>query len=152
MKSIQSMFDHLHWANVRIINTLLTLNEPNKQAETLFSHILLAERVWITRLMEKSSSHLPIWSDLSLEDCNELLQENHTHYRYYVTRLTELEIEKTVTYKNSRGEEFHNTIRDILVHVALHGQYHRGQINLLLRNNDEEPIATDYILYKREKE
>ncbi|MGI8383889.1 DinB family protein [Robertmurraya sp. P23] len=152
MKSIQSMFDHLHWANIRIINTLLSLSEPNKQAEKFFAHTLLAERVWITRLVGKSSTHLPIWSDLSLESCDELLHKNHNDYRSYISRITEQEIEQTVTYKNSMGEEFHNSIRDILVHVALHGQYHRGQINLLLRQNDEEPIGTDYIIFKREKQ
>lgn len=150
MISIQSTFDHLHWANVRIINTLLSLNKPNKHTETLFSHILLAERVWITRLREMSSSHLPVWSDLSLEGCKELLHENHMEYRSYITRFTEQEMGKMVIYKNSRGEEYQNSIKDILVHVALHGQYHRGQINLLLRNNDEEPIAMDYIIFKRE--
>ena len=35
-----------------------------------------------------------------------------------------------VTYKNSKGTEFRNSKRDILTHVALHGQYHRGQIRI----------------------
>ncbi|AYA76278.1 damage-inducible protein DinB [Bacillus sp. Y1] len=152
MESIQSMFDHLHWANVRINNTLLSLSEPNKQAEKLFAHTLLAERVWITRLVGKSSAHLPIWTDLSLKSCDELLHKNHHDYRTYLSRVTEQGIEQIVIYKNSTGEEFHNSIRNILVHVALHGQYHRGQINLLLRQNDEEPVSTDYIIFKREQQ
>jgi len=146
------MYEHLHWANVRIINTLLSLSVPNKQAEKLFAHILLAERVWITRLAEKSSAHLPIWSDLALESCEELLHKNHHDFRSFLSNLTEQESEKTVTYKNSTGTEFQDSIKDILVHVALHGQYHRGQINLLLRQSDEEPIGTDYIIFKREKQ
>ncbi|MEK3990014.1 MULTISPECIES: DinB family protein [Robertmurraya] len=152
MKSIQSMYDHLHWANERIINTLLSLSVPNKPAGKLFAHTLLAERVWITRLAGNSSAHLPIWSDLSIESCKELLHKNHHDYQLFLSKLTEQKGEQTVTYKNSTGTEFQDSIRDILVHVALHGQYHRGQINLLLRQHGEEPIASDYIIFKREKE
>ncbi|SHS13945.1 DinB family [Mycobacteroides abscessus subsp. abscessus] len=152
MNSIQSMYDHLHWANVRIINTLLSLSVPNKQAEKLFAHSLLAERVWITRLAGNSCAQLPIWSDLSIESCEELLHKNHHDYQSFLSKLSKHESEQIVTYKNSTGTEFQNSIRDILVHVALHGQYHRGQINLLLRQSEEEPIGTDYIIFKREKQ
>lgn len=150
MKSIQNMYDHLHWANLRIFNTLNELNEPNKQALNLFTHTLLAERVWVTRIARKNSVHLPIWSQLSLEECNEILQQNHHDFTAFFSRITDQEAEQNVVYQNSSRNEFHNTLKDILIHVALHGQYHRGQINLLLRQNGEEPIGTDYILFKRE--
>jgi len=41
-------------------------------------------------------------------------------------------------------------VRDILLHVAMHGQYHRGQINQLLRGAGLEPISVDYIVFVRE--
>jgi uncharacterized damage-inducible protein DinB len=37
----------------------------------------------------------------------------------------------------------------MLVHVALHGQYHRGQVALLLRASGFEPATTDYIAWTR---
>jgi uncharacterized damage-inducible protein DinB len=148
METIQSMFQHLHWANLRILETLQN-GEENKQAHNLFSHILHAENVWITRLKGADSSHLPIWSEVSLESCAEMVNQNNQNYGEFLSRLSNNDPDQLVYYKNSKGTEFHNSIRDILTHVALHGQYHRGQINQLLRAADKEPISVDYIMFKR---
>lgn len=36
-----------------------------------------------------------------------------------------------------------------LLHVALHAQYHRGKVNVLLRHAELAPAATDYIAFIR---
>jgi uncharacterized damage-inducible protein DinB len=54
-----------------------------------------------------------------------------------------------VHYRNSAGDEFDNAIEDILVHVAMHGSYHRGQITMLVRDAGAEPQPTDYIAFVR---
>jgi uncharacterized damage-inducible protein DinB len=148
LETIQSMFKHLHWANQRILETLQN-SEENKQANNLFSHILHAENVWYTRLKGADSSHLPIWSEVSIESCVEMVNQNHHNYDELFSTLSNSELDQLVSYKNSNGTEFDNSIRDILTHVALHGQYHRGQINQLLRAADKEPISVDYIIFKR---
>ena len=45
------------------------------------------------------------------------------------------------------------TLRESIKNAELitHGQYHRGLINHLLRQNTQQPVGTDYIIYKREK-
>jgi uncharacterized damage-inducible protein DinB len=139
---------HLHWANQRILETLQN-SEENKQANNLFSHILHAENVWYTRLKGADSSHIPIWEEVSLELCAEMVNQNHHNYTEFLSTLSNTNLNKLVSYKNSKRKEFHNTIREILTHVALHGQYHRGQINQLLRAADLEPINVDFITFKR---
>jgi uncharacterized damage-inducible protein DinB len=148
LETIQSMFKHLHWANQRILETLQN-GQVNKKAINLFSHILHAENVWYTRLKGADSSHLPIWSEISLESCVELVNQNHHNYDEFLSTLSNSDLDQLVSYKNSNGTEFDNSIRDILTHVALHGQYHRGQINQLLRAANNEPISVDYILFRR---
>jgi uncharacterized damage-inducible protein DinB len=148
LETIQSMFKHLHWANQRILETLQN-GQENKKAINLFSHILHAENVWYTRLKGADSSHLPIWSEISLESCVELVNQNHHNYDEFLSTLSNSDLDQLVSYKNSNGTKFDNSIRDILTHVALHGQYHRGQINQLLRAANNEPISVDYILFRR---
>ncbi|WP_307197039.1 DinB family protein [Neobacillus niacini] len=148
LETIQSMFKHLHWANQRILETL-QIGEENKQANKLFSHILHAEHVWFTRLKGADSSHLPIWAEASIESCVEMVKQNHHNYAEFLSTLSNTGLDQLVSYKNSKGTEFHHSIRDILTHVALHGQYHRGQINQLLRAADLEPINVDYITFRR---
>ena len=44
------MYEHLNWANQRILETLQSIEDKNQEVCRLFSHILFAEKVWITRL------------------------------------------------------------------------------------------------------
>jgi uncharacterized damage-inducible protein DinB len=149
VETIRNMYEHLIWANQRIFETLKNADGENNQVNDLFSHILLAEQVWFTRLKGLDSSNLPIWAEVSLEACGSLVKQNNQHIRELLTSLTNPALKQVVSYRNSKGREFNNSVRDILTHVALHGQYHRGQINLLLRANEIEPINVDFITFRR---
>ncbi|MCM3115500.1 DinB family protein [Neobacillus sp. MER 74] len=149
MKTIRNMFEHLHWSNQRILETLQNMKGENEQINRLFAHILLAEQVWLTRLTGSNSSNLPIWADVSIESCVELANRNNQNFKEFLLGLTDSGLEQIVSYRNSKGIEFKNSVRDILTHVALHGQYHRGQINQLLRANNTEPVILDYIVFRR---
>lgn len=149
MKTIKSMYEHLSWANQRILETLQSLEDENQEVCRLFSHILLAEKVWLTRLQGIDSSPLPIWSEADKEVCGELVMQNKESLTTYLTNLSDTDLDKVISYKNSKGTEFKNSARDILTHVALHGQYHRGQINLRLRADGFEPVNMDYITFVR---
>lgn len=54
-----------------------------------------------------------------------------------------------ISYRNSAGASFTSTLEEILLHVALHGSYHRGQIAMILRNAGETPAPTDFIAFAR---
>lgn len=63
METILKMFEHLKWANQQILETLHHKEVENKDVIRLFSHILLAEKVWVTRLQGFDSSNITIWID-----------------------------------------------------------------------------------------
>jgi uncharacterized damage-inducible protein DinB len=149
METIQNMFKHLHWANLRILDTLNDIEEENKKTVNLFSHILHAENVWYTRLKGTDSAHLPIWAVIHLDTCKELVNQNNHNFTQLLSTLSNTKLDQILIYKTSTGSQFQNSIRDILTHVALHGQYHRGQINQLLRAAGLEPISVDYITFRR---
>lgn len=148
LKTIQKMFEHVFWSNQRLLETLQKV-EIEKQQLRLFSHILNAEQVWATRLKGMDSSHLAIWSDGELAVCEKLIKQNEEDFKTILADIAEADLDNLLSYKNSKGEEFKTSIRDILIHVALHGQYHRGQINSRLRVDGLEPVGLDYILFVR---
>jgi uncharacterized damage-inducible protein DinB len=143
------MYEHLNWANQRILETLQNVEADNQQVKSLFSHILFAEKVWITRLRGLDSSRLPIWSEVNIEVCTELVKQNEESFTAFLTNLVNTDLDNLISYTNSKGKEFKSSMRDILTHVALHGQYHRGQINSRLRANGIEPVNTDFITFVR---
>ncbi|NOU94411.1 damage-inducible protein DinB [Paenibacillus sp. LMG 31456] len=148
MKTIQKMYEHLNWANQRILEALQNVEVKDQQV-SLFTHILYSEQVWITRIKGKDSSQMPIWSDGDLEVCEKLIKQNEDNFKTLLTEIAKTDLDNLISYTNSKGKEFKTSTRDILTHVALHGQYHRGQINSRIRAEGFEPVNTDYITFVR---
>jgi uncharacterized damage-inducible protein DinB len=90
-----------------------------------------------------------VWPELSLQECAQLATENADALRALVASLGDGEGMRQVIYRNSSGDEFSTGLEDILLHVAMHGAYHRGQVAALLRSAGDEPGPTDYIQWVR---
>jgi uncharacterized damage-inducible protein DinB len=144
---IRSLIDHMAWADARVQESLRQPNVPARALE-LYAHILGAEHVWLARLEQRQAA-LPVWPSLTLEQCEAVARENVRGFRAYVNRLASDDLQRTVHYRNSAGVEFDSGIEEILLHVALHGSYHRGQVTLLVRGAGAEPAPSDYIAFVR---
>ena len=71
------------------------------------------------------------------------------NYEHSLHILDKFDLTATMSYTNSKGQTFSNSIRDILFHVINHSTYHRAQIATEFKQNGLEPLVTDYIFYKR---
>jgi len=144
------LFDHNRWADERAIGALRdaeAAGTPVPRALALLAHVIGAEAVWLARLEERPSD-VAVWPTLTLDECQALARRTHEGLR----TLAELETqaaERLVQYRNSAGAAFESHISDVLLHVALHGAYHRGQIALLVRDAGAEPAPSDYIAFVR---
>lgn len=147
MNHIRSLMDHMAWADEQLLESLRQPSVPQRALD-LYAHVLGAEHVWLTRLEQRAAT-VPVWPVMTLEECARLAVENRDAFRAYVSRLTSGDLRRTVHYRNSAGDEFDNAIEDILVHVAMHGSYHRGQVTMLVRDAGAEPQPTDYIAFVR---
>ncbi|WP_172254305.1 DinB family protein [Saccharibacillus deserti] len=148
MDPVSQMFRHLDWANQTLLAALQNAGASGKPL-TLFTHLLNAERVWLTRLQGADSSQLPIWSESDAALCAELMRRNAEGFEAFLADAEASDPSRPVSYKDSRGTPFTNSVGDILLQVALHGQYHRGQINMQLRQDGYTPVNVDYIMFVR---
>jgi len=150
LKTIKRMLEHQIWANSRLLAAVRQSGGGSQELLRLFRHLAIAEQVWITRLNGGTTAHLKLWAeDMNLDEIEALLASNGQQYMEYLAGLTEEQLDGDSTYANQSGVEFRTPIRDILAHVALHGQYHRGQINRMLREAGGEPQPLDFILFAR---
>jgi uncharacterized damage-inducible protein DinB len=145
--TITKLWAHLAWADETLLEALRAGSIP-EAAVREYAHILGAEEVWLARL-EHRPSRTPVWPDLPFEQVASLAAALRQDYRGFLERLDDRALERVVAYTNTAGKSFENSIQDILLHVALHGQYHRGKVNLLLRQGGHPPAPTDYIAYIR---
>ncbi len=145
---IQRLFEHLEWADDRVLQRLRKIGGHSEDILQLYGHILGAEHVWLARL-EGRPPTVAVWPDMPLKEYESVAGANHTAYRSFVAALDESTLGRTVRYTNSAGLDFTSRVDDVLIHVALHGCYHRGQIATLLREAGEAPEPTDYIAFVR---
>lgn len=151
MKTIKRMMEHQMWADRRLLDAVRKSGGGNPEALRLLRHLAIAEQVWIMRLNGGTTTHLQLWADdADVDSIEALIASNEQQYQAYLAELTEEKLDDDLTYTNQSGAPFQTPIRDILTHVALHGQYHRGQINRILRETGGEPQALDFIVYARQ--
>jgi len=150
MKTIKCMMNHLYWADGRILDAFEESQTKNKDLLKLVRHIAVAERVWLSRLQGKGSAQYSLWEDAEdLTAIRTMFEENADQYHVYIEGLEESELDEMIDYSSQSGVPFRTSVRDILLQVLLHGQYHRGQINRTLRIESEEPVQVDYITFTR---
>lgn len=141
------MFAHAAWANDLLLEELRERPMPDPEVQLLLDHVVAAEHLWLSRITG-TTPRVAVWPALSAGDCAALAAENAAAFQELL-RLDDAALERRVRYRNSAGREFENSVRDILLHVALHGHYHRGQIATRMRAAGRTPLYTDYIGWAR---
>jgi uncharacterized damage-inducible protein DinB len=147
---LQRLVDHMTWADSQVLAKLRTAPEDTA-ALKWYAHVLAAERIWYLRLHGQDWTTQRVWPALSLDECSALSEQNSSQIQQLVQKLKDDEMEKTVTYINSAGDTFTNSVSDVVTHVALHGVHHRGQIAASLRSNGIDPPVLDFIRFARGK-
>jgi uncharacterized damage-inducible protein DinB len=145
---IQRMLRSAEWANREALATLRDAPQSQGEALPLMAHLLAAEHVWLSRLLRRDAT-VPVWPQLTFDECHKLAAENARGYSSFVEEITEPELATMVVYRNTKGEEFATSVIDILTHVVIHGAYHRGQIARVLGRGGSQAANTDYITFAR---
>jgi uncharacterized damage-inducible protein DinB len=145
---IRRLWDHAAWADVALLTALESVVVPPPQAVREYAHVLGAEEVWLSRLQARASRSA-VWPELGRDEAARLGRQLRADYEAHLAALTDEALDRPVTYTNSAGRTFSTPAADILLHVVLHGQYHRGKVNLLLRQAGIEPAPVDFIGFVR---
>lgn len=145
---LQRLVNHLAWADSRVLEGLRADPGSDAAAIEYFAHVLAAEHVWLTRITG-ATRELEVWPKLSLDECAAIGERNRRELEALIGGLRPDDLAREVSYINSAGDAFKSRVDDILLHVMLHGAYHRGQVSLMVRRSGGTPMPTDYIAFVR---
>jgi len=147
---LQRLVEHMTWADAQVLARLRGAPEDTA-ALKWYAHVLAAERIWHMRLHGQDWTTQRVWPSLSLDECAALAEQNAQQLQQFVARIQDDELDRSITYINSAGDTFTNSVADVVTHIALHGVHHRGQIAASLRSNGIDPPALDFIRFARGK-
>ncbi len=142
----KELFEYSHHYNQQLAELLTTHGgKAPEKALQLFNHILNAHHIWNHRI-EGNKPAVGVWDINPMETLKEMDKTNFDHSLQILDRF---DLNETIQYSTSKGIPFQSSVRDILFHVINHSTYHRGQIAMEFRQQGLEPLASDYIFYKR---
>ncbi len=81
----------------------------------------------------------------SVEEFVSAFEQLAKQYNEWIQK--EEDLEKTIMIENPFAGNIHTTFSDILLHVANHGTYHRGNVSTMLRQLGHASTMTDYMLF-----
>ena len=123
----QQHLQYMKWAD-NLLLTAVRANLPSNK-ETL-DHIFMAERIWLDRVQgtfdpKPPEPHVDI---AALAD-----EWPGLHEQWLEWAASQTDWAKVVSYRTLSGVESASPLWQIVLHVANHGSYHRGQVAAALR-------------------
>ncbi|MDQ1161976.1 putative damage-inducible protein DinB [Chryseobacterium sp. SORGH_AS 447] len=144
-KKLIDLFEYTYHFNKEMIIVITeNIEKIDTKTISLLNHTLNAQQIWNSRILGENS--FEVWQVNPLENLNEINQQN---FNKSIEIIEKFDFDQKVQYENSKGAKFENTVFEILFQAINHSTYHRGQINSLLKQNEINPVLTDYIFYKR---
>ncbi len=147
MNTFGELFRFDFWVTGELLKTTIQLTDPPMRAVLLCSHLLNAQRIWISRILAEPM-HPGVWEPQPIENWEDLITRNEEDIRSIIATDDFVRI---VHYLNTKGESYRNTVEDILQHLLLHSAYHRGQIAQLIRPEVDSLPQMDYIFFARDQ-
>ena len=143
------LFKYNDWATRATAKSLEGLEKKDERLGELLSHLVAAQKIWLNRVLERDI-HVSPWDKHSVQECISQSTSVTAEWINLLESLSDKALEKRIEYRNSKGEKYVNTVKDIVMQVINHSTYHRAQIAQRVKTLGGKPVVTDYIVYQRQ--
>jgi uncharacterized damage-inducible protein DinB len=164
---IQLLYEYDRWANNRVLQAVSALSAEQftrdlggsfRSVRDTLVHIIGGEWIWLAYWKEPSHSSASL-TDLrtrrdALFNPDAFPNVAAVHSKWaevereqveFVNRVTNESLEKTLPFRTTQIRLAH-----LMQHLANHSTYHRGQVALMMRQLDADPLATDFHVFLME--
>ncbi len=137
------------YANLLLLETINKTGETEKAVQ-LMAHLLSAQQVWLSRLVDKPVTGHVLWPDWKTDTFKQLINDNYQRLINFLDYSAPDDFDKIVSYTDLKGNSHENKLSDILAHYFNHGTHHRAQAGQHLKLAGADLPNTDYIFYLRQ--
>lgn len=154
-------YAYVKWADLRCLDAAATVPEAGYHKELGFSfgtvhktllHMMGAQDVWVGRWKGDSARVFPTIDTFpTLESVRLRWQAVHAELLGFVVEQTDESLMRRIDY--TRNHVAHsNVLWHVINHCADHANFHRGQLNSLIKLAGGEPAGTMHVDYRRRQE
>ena len=134
------LFAFDHWANLVVLDALEPAVDRVPKALDRLNHIVGASRVWLARVTGEPGPFGPNPS-FSAAALRREIETACAEWNLFLETQSDAGLSRVIAYTDTHRV----ALGDILTHVPIHGQHHRGQINVDLRDGGIMPPSIDYV-------
>lgn len=154
----RSHLEFMKWADETMLAVLLKapadkvtadLGNSFKSLLDTLNHVYLAELVWFKRLQGENARLADLPVPANPEALAKAWPDLHQLWLAWADSFGAEDFSGPFVFRNNAGGESTLPYWQIVMHVANHGSYHRGQFTTLLRQSGLTPPATDLLIYYR---
>jgi len=120
----------------------------------VLNHTYTVDRIFaanLTRTQHEFTSPNPAQAP-SLEDLSAAIATSDNWYIDYVSHLDETQLADRIDFTFTDGQPGRMSRDEMLMHLTVHGEYHRGQISFLMMQNSITPPADGFTTYLHKTE
>jgi len=161
LEYLTQQFDYIKWADDLSLEAAGTVKLEAYHREFGFSfgtvhktllHMLGAQHIWVGRWQGDSTRKFPTPEDLmTLGAIRQRWADVHAELHSFVAKQTDESLENRVEY--FRNNVPHSGVLwQLINHCFDHANYHRGQLNSLVKLAGGKPAGTMYVDYCRQRE
>lgn len=140
------------WANRLVLDVLRTSAGEPSDALAAMQHTLETEVTWLRRIEAAGDPNPPLWTEPSLAQCEAYAREAEERLARVAADLDTARLGGTLSYANSRGDEFTNVVADALLHMFMHSMQYRGEAAAFLNAAGRRVPDFDLIFWQRRGE
>jgi uncharacterized damage-inducible protein DinB len=160
LEIVRHLYEYNEYANGRLIEIAGELDETELKGaqgasyESILgnlAHLAAAQVNWLERWQtgaNRVSGDVMVQGMSSLTDVRETFESSHAGLREFIAGLTEARVEAPLAYKDSSGAPGERPLWQLMLHVANHGTFHRGEIAMALSALGHSPGDIDFIYWE----
>jgi uncharacterized damage-inducible protein DinB len=159
LELIRAYYDYNEYANLRLLEAAseLSVEELERKQGASFDsiegnlgHVLAAQVAWHERWVAGANTQptTRLGDIHGLDELRQTYKLSHADLRDFLAELTEERLDTVLAYRNSRGEAYERVLWELMLHVANHGSYHRGETAMMLAALGHNPGDLDYLYFE----
>ncbi|HET8715937.1 MAG TPA: DinB family protein [Holophagaceae bacterium] len=148
---IRDLYAHQEWADAahwRAIEASAAAREDREIRDRLF-HIHVVQQIWLARWQGLDFAPPQATDHASLADLRHYARACHVALSAYLSLRKPGDLAEPIAYRNLAGEAFTQPLEELMLHLATHSHYHRGQNAARLRALGAQPPDTDLVIWQR---
>lgn len=140
MNTLPSLFAQKSWANHELFNALAAVSTQEHAgaihaAIRTLNHIHVVDRIFRAHLSGEPHGYTATNTEATpaLDELQFSVADTDAWFEHHVTALTAERLAERIHFRFTDGDEGTMTREEMLMHVILHGTYHRGNVGQVLK-------------------